>query len=240
MTTIRNRAWMMLAGLAAAACLSGNAASQDDAVERCRQEATDAARIACLEAALSGVAAPAPETVAAEPEAPVAPVVAPAPAEPIAPAIDAPANAPAPAPAVEPDLAGTEPEAVVAPPAPAAPVVEAPIVEAPAAPPTPTAEAAPSADEIGAEQVRSRLPSFRREPPPRVQGTVVAHSIYGRNQLQVELENGQVWRQLQGDVQRFQPREDSQIAVEIWRAGLGGYRMRFTDYRRILQVQRIH
>jgi pyruvate/2-oxoglutarate dehydrogenase complex dihydrolipoamide acyltransferase (E2) component len=148
--------------------IAGSALAQDSVIERCRDEPSDAARIACLEAAL--------EKPAAAPDA-----------------------APEPA---------------------AAPETSAP----PAA--------------IGAEQVEARnrtgadLLSARGLP-------VAAYTTVPYRRLQVDLQNGQVWRQIEGDTQRIRVNLERNQTVDIEESGLGGYKLRLNEMSRTIRVERI-
>lgn len=144
---------------------------------------------------------------------------------------------------------------------PAAPVVAAPAVAAPVpaaadlgAPPEPRrgfrlpfigggerVEAAPAhvastsaaAAELGAQQVSAS------DAAPRVLATVVASEVVGYKQLQVELDNGQVWRQTQSDDRPWDEFDDDPTSVEIWEHRLGGYRMKLLDRDQTLAVTRV-
>lgn len=160
---------------------AGAVAAQESAVERCREETSDAGRIACLESALSGKAA-------APPEAP------------------APESSP------------------------------------PAAPPPETSPPA-SADEaevtagIGAEQVRARARSAALESAHALR--VASYETVPFRRLQVELENGQVWRQIEGDTQRIRVDLERNQTVDIEESGLGGYKLRLNEIARTIRVERI-
>ncbi len=221
------------AALAAAAALASTAASAQadvEAVERCRARPTDAERFACLEDHVLGAEAAAPT---AEPPAPPLESVAPA-AEPVS----APAAPPAPpradsaaAPAEPPRRRGLLPSLRL-------PLVgggeddtrAAAVVDGDAA----------GADALGAEQVAARAGEGGRAPETRYAFTIVSvgESYFGG--LEVELDNGQVWRQQRDDGQRIVLREDDPMDVEIWRSDrFGGYRMRLVEQERTLRVQRM-
>lgn len=93
---------------------------------------------------------------------------------------------------------------------------------------------------LGEEQAARRagtLPSA--EQVSRVSALIVKSERVFPNQLQVHLENGQIWRQIQGDTQRVELSENGQVSAEIWRSGFGGYRMRLPRIGRVLKVERI-
>ena len=108
-------------------------------------------------------------------------------------------------------------------------------------PPRPSpAEAAGAA--LGAEQAARRAgtsSASARAEEQRVSTWIVASERVHPNQLQVHLENGQTWRQIQGDTQLVELIGRSPVSAEIWRSGFGGYRMRLPEIRRVLKVERI-
>ncbi|MGD2133526.1 MAG: hypothetical protein PVI23_12095 [Maricaulaceae bacterium] len=141
---------------------------------------------------------------------------------------------------------------------PAAPVLDAPAsntiqpptsanpasaIPAPISPPPSSAsEVIEQPEGLGAEQVVARMPPAQRPPEEEVQpetAHIVAHDIHGYDQLEVTLDNGQVWRQLQGDRTRVRLRGDDPIAVTITPSRFGGYRMHISEPRREIQVERI-
>lgn len=184
----------------AALIACATAMAEQDAVAACREAATDAARIACLENALRRQD-DAGETGA---EAP---------------------------PATEPDVSGPaaseDPEPV------AAPAPEPAAVETPPA---------PAAGDLGAEQVRARNES-REERDARLESAsglpVASYRTVPYRRLQVELENGQIWRQVKGDTQRIRVDLERNQTVDIDETGLGGYRLRLNEIRRIIAVERV-
>jgi hypothetical protein len=96
-----------------------------------------------------------------------------------------------------------------------------------------------SADSLGAEQVINR--DRRDDEDDQLEATVVAFDFVRYQRLRVQLDNGQVWRQVDGDrvdVTR-ELHADSKFDVELWKTGLGGYRMRIVALDRTLRVQRL-
>lgn len=144
--------------------------AQQSAVERCRKAGSDAERITCLEAALTGNAA-GPATPAPEPS---------------------------------PKSAG----------------------------------GTGAAEGIGAEQVRSRQQSAADLESARGLRVVRYGSVPFRR-LQVELENGQVWRQIEGDTQRIRVSLERNQTVDIEESGLGGYKLRLNEIGRTIRVERV-
>jgi hypothetical protein len=228
---MRYRDVLTSAALAALAAAAAPAQAQDaEEVERCRAAPTMEERVACLENvvnALSGV----PAEPAPEPGATVAPPAEPEPSAAALGTLTTPAAAP---------------DSVSAPAEPAPPAGPAPSATAAAAPPAaapaPPAASAALPQGIGAQQVIARRPGGAREleerEPPE-QALIVAHAVHGYAQLEVTLDNGQVWRQLQGDSERVRLRGDEPIPVTISPSRFGGYRMAIETPRREIQVERI-
>ncbi len=144
----------------------------------------------------------------------------------------------------EPVEGGTPQEHVPVDPAPVEkplPPVEA--VQA-AEPPAPETGAADKADpplaQLGSEQVKARNRS-QAEDATAVRATVVDFDFVGYRRLLVQLDNGQIWRQIDGDrtsVER-ELRNETSFDVELWGTGLGGYRMRIAELDRTLRVERL-
>jgi hypothetical protein len=96
------------------------------------------------------------------------------------------------------------------------------------------------ADQLGAEQVARRSDTATDTEAP-VGATVVAATVVGYRRLLVELDNGQVWRQTNGDradVVR-DLRNEQTFEVELRRTGLGGYRMYIAPLHRTIRVERL-
>lgn len=93
---------------------------------------------------------------------------------------------------------------------------------------------------LGAEQAARRT-GIRPAPveEERMITAIVAAERVHPNHLQVRLENGQIWRQIQGDTQFVDLSAATPTPAEIWRSGFGGYRMRLPQMRRVLKVERI-
>jgi hypothetical protein len=100
-------------------------------------------------------------------------------------------------------------------------------------PPTPAVE-------LGEEQVATKRASSD-EDEKVVNATVVDFRFVGYRRLLVQLDNGQVWRQIDGDRTTVQAglRNKSSFPVELWGAPLGGYRMRITSLNTTIRVERI-
>lgn len=116
--------------------------------------------------------------------------------------------------------------------------------DAPGAEPGPAAEqVAPDrlGDEpvLGAEQVRPGQSGDAEE--PRVRATVVDFRFVGYRRLMVELDNGQVWRQIDGDRTSVERglRNTETFDVDMWGTKLGGYRMHILPLGRTLRVERL-
>ena len=97
-------------------------------------------------------------------------------------------------------------------------------------------------DEIGEEQVRARtqtheeqLADLRSETNLRV----ASYRTVPFERLVIELENGQIWRQIQGDVQRVRVSLDRNQTVDIAESRYGGYQLRLNEMKRTIRVERI-
>jgi hypothetical protein len=99
------------------------------------------------------------------------------------------------------------------------------------------ASSSPQARELGAEQVASGARG--REEQVRVAATIVEFHEMARGGYMFELDNGQVWRQLDASRSRLRLREDDDMGVEIWPSGFGGYRMKVADKRGVVIVERV-
>lgn len=108
-------------------------------------------------------------------------------------------------------------------------------------PPLEAQAAASGRAELGAEQAarRTSAPAPQAAEEQRIIATVALAVRVHPNRLQVHLDNGQIWRQIQGDVQRVDLSSREAVSAEIWRSGFGGYRMRLPEVRRVLKVERI-
>lgn len=207
-------------------------ADVEERIAHCAEEPSAAARIACLEEELRELAGAAPATAKpgdARESRPAAASVAAEHAEiPTAPeAPEAAIGSPA----------GTQRDPVTASP-PVAADIPASGGTAPAgAVPAPRPGNAPAAEiELGAEQVDEH-----EEETPAVRATVVDFRFVGYRRLLAQLDNGQVWQQIEGDrvsVQRGLRGEES-FEVEMWATRLGGYRMRIVALDRTIRVERL-
>ena len=68
---------------------------------------------------------------------------------------------------------------------------------------------------------------------------VVRYSTVPYRRLVIELDNGQVWRQIKGDVQEIRVDLRRNQTVDITESRLGGYQMRLNEMRRTLRVERV-
>ena len=117
---------------------------------------------------------------------------------------------------------------------------------APAAIAADAAEAVPTADaDIGAEQLeaRQRRNMTREEVLAELEFAenlpVAAYREVPYRRLVVELENGQVWRQINGDTQEIRVSLRRNQTVNISESSLGGYQLRLNEIRRTIRVERI-
>ena len=200
------------------------------AVERCRALPTDAERFACLEAYLLESDGGAEQPVAPPPADPMPPALA-------APSVDE-AEAAASAAAAADAAQGRRGFFRL----PSIPFVgdgdDSPAAE----PEVVDATDSSDADALGFEQVAER--SGERQ--PRVAETRYAFSVVDADEsffggLQVQLENGQIWRQQRDDGTRILILQSDPIEnVEIWQSDrFGGYRMRLVDQGRTIRVERV-
>lgn len=61
----------------------------------------------------------------------------------------------------------------------------------------------------------------------------------GYRQLEVYLKNGQVWRQIRGDVQDIRVSASRNPTVDITESSLGGYRLSLNGIQRTIRVRRV-
>lgn len=90
---------------------------------------------------------------------------------------------------------------------------------------------------IGAAQVRARNSTGDLESAHALR--VASYNTVPFRRLQVELENGQVWRQIEGDTQRIRVDLERNQTVDIEESGLGGYKLRLNEIARTIRVERI-
>ena len=105
-----------------------------------------------------------------------------------------------------------------------------------------TAESVPEEDEIGAEQVRARTATQEEREAALERATsqrVAEYDMVPFERLVVTLENGQVWRQIKGDVQRIRVNLRKNQTVDINESSFGGYQLRLNEMRRTIRVERI-
>lgn len=210
---------MRLAVFVVAAVASAPALAQHPAVVDCRSQGVPQARIACLEAALNALYEPERPAsheplprVKRDPEA--KPPAAGSPAVVDTQSPDAPATISESLPSVE---RGTARQASVI------------------APVQPAARAAG----LGAEQVEARRGEAAARSASATGLRVQSYATVPYRRLQVTLENGQVWRQIEGDVQRFRVDLERNQTVDIVAAPISGYRLRLNEINRTIRVERI-
>jgi hypothetical protein len=94
--------------------------------------------------------------------------------------------------------------------------------------------------ELGSEQV-ARRSEARPDVEGGVSATVVAFNVVGYRKLLLELDNGQIWRQTNGDRAdvAWDLRDERNFDVELRRSGLGGYRMYLAPIDRTIRVERV-
>ena len=186
------------------------AQQQANPVDYCRENAADKdARIACLEAAITGLmsrnGAPDADAMAAAAAPPQQSVQA---------AGDAASD-------------------------------ETPPDEAPAVAVAEAAAAAPEPEKptgLGAEQVLARQSSDSDDDDDDKGAITVAIADFAKTntgRLVIVLQNGQVWRQIEGDTQDLRLSRDDKLTAEVWNSSLGGYKLRITEAKRTIRVRRL-
>lgn len=102
----------------------------------------------------------------------------------------------------------------------------------------PQAVVAPDADSFGAEQIPERRAVARQE-QSQLHAHITRFEADHRGLLTMELDNGQVWRQVERERIPLRLRESRTYAVELSQSGFGGYRLRFPELERRIAVQRV-
>jgi len=95
---------------------------------------------------------------------------------------------------------------------------------------------------IGDEQVRARNATREQRLSSLESAAELKVARYSKvpyERLVVELDNGQIWRQIKGDVQRIRVNLDRNQTVNITQSALGGYQLRLNEIRRTIRVERI-
>jgi hypothetical protein len=138
--------------------------------------------------------------------------------------------APAPV-AVAPAVAPVAPAPVAAAPVAPAPVAAAPV---PAAAPA----AAPEA-QFGAEALKkeTRAATGQPEPLDEIHGVIAKLAFSPIGRAIVTLDNGQVWRQVEGDTDHFKGKQGETATVA--RALLGSYNLTVEGRNQMIKVQRV-
>ena len=106
---------------------------------------------------------------------------------------------------------------------------------------SPSERSAPvSTPELGREQVARPAGAPRPASDPEVLVDRISDFRADRNgALIMQLENGQIWRQVENIDLPLRLNEGEQTQVEITRSGFGGYRMHFPAMNRTISVSRI-
>ncbi len=95
---------------------------------------------------------------------------------------------------------------------------------------------------IGASQVvaRTQTKEEKLESLEKAEGLVVAsYDTVPYEKLLVTLENGQVWRQINGDTQKIRVDLKRNQTVNIEESSLSGYKLRLNEMRRTIRVERV-
>lgn len=97
-------------------------------------------------------------------------------------------------------------------------------------------------EDIGASQViaRTQTKEEKLEKLEKAEGLAVAsYDTVPYEKLLVTLENGQVWRQINGDTQIIRVDLKRNQTVDIEESSLSGYKLRLNEMRRTIRVQRV-
>ena len=232
-----------------------SAAEENEHIAACSLKTSSEARISCLEDVIrnlsddtSKVAANTPEAVAKdllplEPGSQVADTTAiVATAAAVQTAVDVPATA-APS-SAEPVIAGVTPDEPPAPMTASDDIkphsAEEPQIAAEPAILASTVEETPSdeLDRLGQEQLDN--PDAEKL-DKRLSTHVVSFDFVAIERLRVRLENGQVWRQTDADRPKLSLslRKLESFDVEMWKTGLGGYRMKILPTGKTVRIKRL-
>lgn len=120
----------------------------------------------------------------------------------------------------------------------AAPVAPAPVAAAPVAPPVAAPAAQPEA-QFGAETLKkdTRAAAGQPEPLDEIHGVIAKLTFSPLGRAIIALDNGQVWRQVEGDTDRFKGKEGETATVA--RALLGSYSLTVQGRNQLIKVQRV-
>jgi hypothetical protein len=237
MPSIPNRSHLSVAIAALLTNVAVSAQSNEDAIAHCARSSTASEQIICLETALRQASSLTPQSVAADEAADTTAVPPEADNEQVINNTNMVRedDENLVSSATEPAHVDTAPQA--APIDSARPAVDVG-TEAASAAPTPGNEE--TLAELGAEQVSVR--KGEREELVRYPATVIEFDYVRRDKLRVVLDNGQIWRQTDGDRPnhyRSLRRYDG-FDVELWQTRLGGYRMLIVPTNKIVRVQRLN
>jgi hypothetical protein len=218
---------------------SGAAADPNQDIARCSLVASNEVRLACYDAAAAALkniapAAPAAPSTAAEPStAQAAPPAATAQVAASAPvALTPPANAKGfRFPTF--GLFGSKKEE----PAREAATARAPVAEA-ATTPVP-ASAAASDSQFGAERLPEPKQADGSVLRPTMRAGITEYSYTPYDRIIVFLDNGQVWRQTNGDTTRLRLRKDRSYTAKIEKGLIGSYNLTVDGIRKMVKVTRI-
>lgn len=95
---------------------------------------------------------------------------------------------------------------------------------------------------IGADQVvaRNMTRDEHLESLEKAKGLVVtAYTTVPYEKLQITLENGQIWRQINGDTQKIRVDLKRNQTVDIEESSISGYKMQLNEIRRSVRVERV-
>ena len=100
------------------------------------------------------------------------------------------------------------------------------------------AGSADQATGLGAEQLVDRK-TRSDQPRKRATATVTEFAYTNSNRLIVFLDNGQVWKESRNDGRKFRISKNQDMTVEIEEGFISGYKLRFTDRKKSIRVERI-
>jgi hypothetical protein len=226
---MRLRLFTGLIAVIALATAASAASNLEFSIGLCAGKTNAKARLACYDAIAAQLKAGQIPTA-------VAPLAAPAPA-PVAVAPAPVAAAPQPAPFVAVPTAAPAPAAAAPAPAPVA-AAPAPAPVAAAAPPPAAKPVTPEA-QFGSEQLakETRQAAGQTEEADAISSVLKSFSFTPLGRVIVTLDNGQVWRQIEGDTSKFRGKEGDTVTIE--HAVLSGYNMTISSHTGLIKVRRV-
>jgi hypothetical protein len=93
---------------------------------------------------------------------------------------------------------------------------------------------------MGAEQLSRARDASEREERPVLQATIVSNVVDREGLLNLVLDNGQRWKQVERPSIQIQLRSKANYTCEITPSGFGGYRMFIPEIKRTIVVRRVN